>query len=255
MQEVGQKDKETKNIDIKTSIIVCSCQRSGSSLFCEALGNTGYAGIPSEYFLELEEGDLARNNGIRTRQEYLNLVRASGTTPNGVFGIKLMWNYFGKTIDKLKEIEEFENQKPHAIMEDLFPNPRYVWVVRENRVAQAVSWAIAAQTGKYSSPQKAKSDKESRFDFEYIDNLYRLIEESEAGWQNYFQQARIEPITIVYEEFVRDYEGTALRTLNSLGINIPENIKFGKKDLKKQANRINEEWIEKYKQMKASGVK
>jgi LPS sulfotransferase NodH len=36
------------------SYVICAVQRSGSFLLCEALENTGLAGNPEEYFLNVE---------------------------------------------------------------------------------------------------------------------------------------------------------------------------------------------------------
>jgi LPS sulfotransferase NodH len=36
--------------------VICAVQRSGSSLLCDALKNTGLAGFPEEYFLDNGQG-------------------------------------------------------------------------------------------------------------------------------------------------------------------------------------------------------
>ena len=84
--------------------LICANQRSGSNLLCRALSDTGVAGYPDEYFLTgppeafppgwkfWEEGPLAERHGVSDRRSYRDLAYRVGSTPNGVFGAKLMWN-------------------------------------------------------------------------------------------------------------------------------------------------------------------
>jgi trehalose 2-sulfotransferase len=129
-----------------TSYIICAVQRSGSFLLCEALKNTRLAGFPEEYFLDgqgWEDGEWARQNGVITRSDYLWLVFEKGTSPNGVFGAKIMWNYFPIMLQKLTELPKYRGWNAPELMADLFPNLHYIWIVRGDKVRQAVSWAKA----------------------------------------------------------------------------------------------------------------
>ena len=96
--------------------LVCATERSGSTLLCELLAGTGVAGRPEEYFECLsatghvrqprEYFDDAGDDSILERLPPLAPPRPApdpvarlhaalerGTTPNGVFGSKLMWAY------------------------------------------------------------------------------------------------------------------------------------------------------------------
>ena len=238
------------------SYVICAVQRSGSFLLCEALKNTGLAGVPEEYFLNngegWEDGTWARQNDVKTRADYLNLVFEKGTTPNGVFGTKVMWNYFHTMLENLQELPAYQGMNAPSLMASVFPNIHYIWIVRLDKVRQAVSWAKAGQTGVYGW---AKGDtpipsQEPVFDFEFIDQLYHLVLESDAGWQNFFETCGVRPFQVVYEELVEAYEPTALRILEYLKIPYPKDLVFGERRLQKQADRLNEAWIEKYLQLK-----
>src|SRR5947209_6929141 len=121
------------------SYLVCATPRSGSTLLCEALANTGIAGNPKEYFENLISTGLPRRPreyfedianteivdvlgaysrldnepGLSTGQngysytEYFQKVIEQGTTPNGVFGAKVMWGYFDDFICNLQQIPSF----------------------------------------------------------------------------------------------------------------------------------------------------
>ena len=162
------------------SYIICTVQRSGSFLLCEALKNTGLAGFPEEYFLNgegWEDGWWARQHGVTSRRDYLNLVFDQGTSSNGVFGTKVMWNYFHAMLKTLQELPEYKGLDAPQLMATLFPSVRYIWIVRRDKVRQAVSWAKAGQTDVYSwyKGETAVPKREATFDFEFIDLLYNLI--------------------------------------------------------------------------------
>jgi trehalose 2-sulfotransferase len=237
-----------------TSYVICAVQRSGSSLLCEALKNTGLAGFPEEYFLDghLEDGEWARQNHISTRADYVRLVFDKGTSPNGVFGVKIMWNYFHQVIDKLAVLPGYEGLSAPQLMMEVFPKLHFIWMVRRDKVRQAVSWAKAAQTDIYAW-HKGKmpfQKQDPSFDFTFIDNLHQLILEGEAGWQSVFDACGVEPIKVLYEDFIDDYEGTALRILDTLKIPHPKDLKFGERHLQKQANALNDLWVEQFLTMK-----
>lgn len=249
-------------VEIKTSYVICAVQRSGSFLLCEALKNTGLAGFPEEYFLyhvggsNWENSSWAQQNGATTRYAFISLVQEQGTTANGVFGIKLMWNYFQDVISGLQEMPEYEPIEPASLLQRLFPNLHHIWMIRNDKVRQAVSWAMAAQTGFYAAWQAdvQASKQEPVYDFEQIDLLYKLILEGEAGWNSFFERNNITPMKVIYEELVDAYEETGLRILDFLGMSYPDDLAYGKdRRMKKQATKMNEEWAHKYREMKSIG--
>jgi LPS sulfotransferase NodH len=222
---------------------------------CEALKNTGLAGFPEEYFLNgegWEDSQWARQHGVTSRTDYLNLVFAQGTSSNGVFGTKVMWNYFHTMLKNLQELPEDTGLNAPQLMDSLFPNAHYIWIVRRDKVRQAVSWAKAGQTDVYAvhTGESPIPKREPTFDFEFIDQLHHLILEGEAGWQSFFEACGVQPFKVVYEDLVEDYEQTALRILEYLNVSYPPNLVFGERSLQKQANALNEAWVKMYIEMK-----
>src|SRR5262245_7609200 len=85
------------------SLLICGNQRSGTTMLCRALEDTSVCGRPEEYFLAedptqlpewrfWEDGLFGVRHGAKGRGHYLRIVYGLGTTPNGVFAAKLMWN-------------------------------------------------------------------------------------------------------------------------------------------------------------------
>jgi trehalose 2-sulfotransferase len=239
----------------KISYVICAVQRSGSFLLCEALKNTGLAGYLEEYFLNgegWEDSSWAREHGVISRKDYLNLVFEQGTSSNGVFGTKVMWNYFPAMLKSLRELPEYKGLNPPQLMASLFPNVHYIWMVRQDKVRQAVSWAKAGQTDVYAwhKGETPIPKRKPTFDFEFINHLYDLILDGEAGWRNFFEAYENQPLKVEYENLVEAYEPTALGILDYLHIPHPGNLTFGERKLQQQSDSLNEVWVKKYIEMK-----
>lgn len=240
-----------------TCYLICAVQRSGSTLLCEALRNTGLAGLPDEYFLCTEDyswqdSPLAREHGVSTNADYLPLVLRRGTTPNGVFGAKVMWNYWEPAIAHLQAIPAYRGLDALEMLATLFPNLHYIWLVRRDRVQQAVSWAKAAKTGVWSRRQESPPAlaQEPDFDFELVDNLVRLIDEGERGWARFFQACGVEPHKVFFSDVVQSYEQTALGILDYLGVPHPADLVFKERKMKRQSDGLDARWVQMYREAK-----
>src|ERR1700730_3110376 len=202
----------TEEVDVSPtcSYLVCATPRSGSTLLCEALTNTGLAGRPKEYFealkasgqprqpkeyfTELEDPELARildevpqlvspPHSITTDYPiYLTRVLEEGTTPNGVFGAKMMWGYFGDFLAHLHDIPTYGQMRVPELLATIFPNLHYLLVTRMDKVRQAVSLWRAIQTWTWREDEVEDSPvlptrptDEPRFHFEAIDHLVQQI--------------------------------------------------------------------------------
>lgn len=271
------------------SYLVCATPRSGSTLLCEALTNTGIAGHPKEYFEALKDTGLPRRPkeyfeglensdimellgdystldegptelelwGTSNYADYLDRVIELGTTPNGVFGAKLMWGYFDDFICHLRQIPSCRDIAVPDLLSTKFPNLHYIWVTRQDKGRQAVSlWkAIQTSTWRMEESQLAKDPSSPPagklvFHFEAIDYLIQRIVADEVAWWQYFDACKVQPFTVVYEELAAAYEATALNILQYLHIPIPENLTFAERRMKRQADALSEEWVQRYHNLK-----
>jgi LPS sulfotransferase NodH len=237
------------------SYMVCGTPRCGSTLLCEALKITGIAGFPDEYFFWDFEPRYYKAWDVSSYEEYLNKAIELSTTPNGVMGVKIMMIYFRDVVRKLRELPEYKGRQitTPELMASVFPNLHYIWITRRNKVRQAVSWWIAHQTGIWvwdGEEQPGPSEKPV-FNFKAIDYLVQLIVTHEAGWQEYYSDCGITPFVVVYEDFVKSYEKTALRIVKFLNVSVPPDLVFGKRSMKKQATETSEKWVRQYNDIKA----
>jgi trehalose 2-sulfotransferase len=260
-----------------TCYLVCATPRSGSTFLCSVLANTRIAGRPEEYFqipivlpqdyfetkgstgvAELLSGSWPDSESVEPAvwdsanyADYLAQVMEEGTTPNGVFGAKLMWGHLDYFIDNLRGIAQYRELAVSDLLSAVFPNLHYISVRRQDKLRQAVSlWkAIQTWTWKAGEPPEGKFSylqREPRFHYDAIDFLLQQLAVHEASWQQYFAANGIEPFTIDYEEWVPTYEATARSILQYCHIHIPENLVISESDMQRQADALSEEWVRQY---------
>jgi LPS sulfotransferase NodH len=243
------------------SYLVAATQRSGSTLLCRALADTGVAGRPEEYFLTgppdafppgwtfWEHGIFAQPHGEMDREGYLELVFRLGTTPNGVFGAKLMWNNVPWVLQNLWELPRFAGLDRAETLHALFPNLHVIRLTRRDRVRQAVSWARAAQDGVWvvSDTEPAAPAVPPNYDHELIAGLEALLAEGEHGWPRLSAEWGVTPLDILYEDLVdpSSYPDIIRSVLDHLGI-VHDGLAIPQPRTHRQADEINDDWVRRY---------
>jgi LPS sulfotransferase NodH len=281
------------------SYIVCATPRSGSTLVCQALKETGVAGHPEEYFEALRHSGRPRRpeeyfEGVDDRSildhlgervlgddppqrsplwsraaydRYLEWAFDAGTTPNGVFGAKLMWGYFGDFVSLLRNVPEYSATPLAELLPAVFPELTFVRVVRANKVRQAVSLWKAVQTATWRQEDAASGGGVSdataapyksfledhrpqlRFHYGAIEHLLGQILFEEACWDAFFEHARIKPVLVLYENFAADYEVSTRSVLDRLRLELPPDREL-KPRMRKQSDGINDDWTRRYADLK-----
>jgi len=241
----------------RASYFVCFSPRSGSTLLCEALGETDIAGRPREYLPDEfppREIGITRHDAAWRQDWYtqplsdsVNRMFEYGTTPNGIFGAKVLTSnlrYLERALGADPGLQPLAF--PQQLMKT-FPNLRYIWTTRRDKVRQAVSYFKACQSNTFIV--RSGEEPEARplaFNFQLIDTYLRAIIRDEEAWAEYFISAGIVPCTVIYEDLIIDYEGTVRRVLEYLGISLPDSYRFPSPSLKRQADALSDEWTERY---------
>ena len=261
------------------SYLVCATPRSGSTLLCQLLDETGVAGHPEEYFEALRHSGLPRQpHEYFDRDRHANIVERlafrempdrpatpnelwvnesydrylawalnEGTTPNGVFGAKLMWGYLGDFAQLLRGIDGLAGRPVPELLERVFPELRYVRITRRDKVRQAVSLWRAVQTQAWrqeAGDGNGNRASEPTFSFRAINYLVRLLTAHDASWDAYFLGLGHQPLTITYEELAEAHEPVVRRVLAHLGIAAPSDLAVEAPRLTVQADDLSERWVE-----------
>jgi len=261
--------------------LVCATPRSGSTLLCEGLERTGVAGRPREYFEALKETGVPRRPreyfwGLRSpevirllpqdsqldreaerspswsREDYAGHLTAAlleGTTPDGVFGAKLMWGYFDDFLELMRGIPRFGGMGDGSLLNAAFPELKYVFVSRSDKVRQAVSLWRALQTWvwrKADGQVEGEPEREQRvvYSFDAIDHLLDQLRRHEDAWRGFFFRIGQQPLALYYEEVASDLDGAVARVLDTLGIERPPTPTPAA--MRRQSDELSESWVQSY---------
>jgi LPS sulfotransferase NodH len=243
--------------------LVCATPRSGSTLLCRSLAATGVAGKPEEYFERLRHSGLPRepreyfdgaddsllallpesrtgDPAATELERELPRYFAEGTTPNGVFGSKLMWSYFG---DLLARLGTTTDGDALAALGARFGPPRFVHVTRRDKVAQAVSLWRAVQTRAWNASEA--EDVRPVYDARGIEFLRAQVSAHDDAWRAWFEVNRVEPLHVDYETFTGAHAATVRRVLDHLGVSaehIPD------PPLARQGDERSARWVARFKE-------
>ncbi|MEV8517907.1 Stf0 family sulfotransferase [Dactylosporangium sp. NPDC051484] len=234
---------------------VCGTPRTGSSLLLGLLGSTGVAGRPQAYFREPDEQLWAERWGLPGDWSYDDFVCAAieaGRTPNGVFGAKLMWGTLDRLAAGLATVYPTLAGRDLDLLERAFGRVRFIWVYREDTLAQAVSWVRAEQTnvwyigGNGEIGDTGPSGRAPAYDTDRLAELTKTIEEHDAAWGDWFRHVSVEPFRLRYEDLAADKVRATEEILAYLGLTLPVNGRISEMHAR-QADPLNREWIERFR--------
>lgn len=208
--------------DPRRTYVIASTPRTGSTLLCQALGETGRIGRPVEYLNPMQLRDWEVRLGApasRWRHQplsgpflalvgpgwtdarlraHLDRVRARRTGPTGWFGLKL-----------------HAHHKRRWFGDGPLPLGDVTWirVIRRDRVAQAVSWARALQTHQWATSQRPW--REARYDRRAVEARIAAITRDEADWDRWIGGR--EALVLAYEDIAADLHGAVRAVYRALG--------------------------------------
>jgi LPS sulfotransferase NodH len=279
----GAASTRSEPVAPQRSYLVCATPRSGSTLLCETLEQTGIAGRPREYFEALKETGVPRRPreyfwGLRSpevlrllphdaqldrdservatwnRDDYARHLDASieqGTTANGVFGAKMMWGYFDDFLELTRGIPRFGGMGDGSLLNAAFPDLQYVFVSRSDKVRQAVSLWRALQTwvwrkGEGHADDEPLPEQRAVYSFDAIDHLLDQLRRHEDAWRGFFFRIGRRPLTVLYEEVAGDLDATVERILRELRLERPPVSAPAAQPMRRQSDELSESWVQNY---------
>lgn len=229
-------------------------QRNGSSLLCEALKSTGVAGNPGELFHISENQSLKQHYNAKNYEELRDKIWQAGSNESGVHGIKVNAPkpQNDSIINELKNISGIQKQNPsnYEVWENIFPNNKYIFLTRRNKVRQAVSWwkAIVSTEWHRKTGEKAIYNDviRDKYDFDALTHLLKETVFRECKIQDFFKEGNLTPLTIVYEDFINNYESTIKKVIEFIGIE-KSNYSIAPPYYEKLADDLSDEWVERFR--------
>ena len=248
--------------------IISSTPRSGSNLLASGLAAAGVAGYPTERFPRPDAITAEQRQALTGSSppegfydpeldaRYIRKIIEAGTTPNGVFGIKIHWFQVNDAARRLQAYLGSGDCTAAAFFAAAFPNLSYIWLRRRDQVAQAVSLYKATHSGRYvktrgaAQPERNEAEELS-FDYQRIRAYWCALRGWENNWEHYFRQNDLKPLTIFYEDFSGAYAATIRRVLDFLGLDHRE-VDIGEPRCEKSADAQSAQWIARFNAMRSS---
>lgn len=232
------------------SVIICSVPRSGSWLLAEMLEVSGQCGHPREYFRPDYEAIYAREWGLPqdySFEDFLTGVRVAGSTDNAVLGLKLHWTQYQYLLRRLRAATAADTEDGLAVLARHFPRPTFLRLRRKDKAAQAVSWFRAIQADRWWDVGDGASDDAlpPEPDLTAIAQLEKTLLEHDRNWDELFARDPHPCVFVDYGDLCSDYASTAQSLMAALELPV-ERAPSRPERLRKQADALSEDWIERY---------
>ena len=215
--------------------IIVSSPRSGSHLFSTLMAATDLAGHPEEHFNPWHMGDATDffPDQLIYGAGHVQQQIEKSMTPNGVFGTKAQFTQ----ITNFVGLDQLEN---------LFPTPlKYILVARRDIIRQGVSLSRASQTDAFDS--QVEEVNPPAYNYHHLWQCIREVRIQAKGWETFFQNRGIKPFRVVYEDLVKDRARFVRGALEFIGVSLPPDFQIPETHLKKQADSLSDEWVEKFR--------
>jgi LPS sulfotransferase NodH len=220
---------------------LASVPRTGSTYLSHILWQTGCMGAPLEYLNFDPAGPYLFAATSPENQSWLwqSVVRRR-TSPNGVFGLKCFPS----------QMQTLQEQNPallSQVMSLVFPGDRQgraILLKRRDRDAHAISYARAILSGVWRKEQEATGQTEVEFSATAVKNARRWLDGQEEAWDAMFQDLRIDPLTLWYEDVVAEPAGTVERVSKFLGVTVDPAAEVAIPFVERQSERDSRAWAD-----------
>jgi len=223
-------------------------------MVCDDIAGTKVLGFPSEYFIKVIEsiGRVPSNE----MERLITDAYSKGKTENGISAVKIMSNQIKPIGKALKDASICIQDNKEECFYQFFKDAVFVRVIRNDKVAQAVSRVMARQTNIYhvvdnlvsqestfGKVSKKRDESIAHYDFLEIKKEVENIKYEESFLDTFIDNFELGVESLSYEEVVkkRSYIDKVAFILN---IN---DVQLAERRLKKVSGIIAEEWIERYK--------
>jgi LPS sulfotransferase NodH len=214
-----------------TRYVVASQPRSGSHYLSRLLRETAIAGFPLEYFHPRHWQEWCRRCGSDTASHVFKILTRRRTSRNGIFGVKTHWNQFAQLVNLGLEAE--------------FRDARFVYLVREDVLGQAISHAIALQTGQWVNAQSMRKDPV--YSQTAIESSIALVLHQRHRWEQFFCLTGIAPLRLTYESLIDNPRTRVRCVLDFIGVPAELGEQHMAADQKSvQRSEINEIWRQRF---------
>lgn len=238
---------------VSKNIIICSVPRSGTSLFCSYLNQTGLAGQPGEW--------LGRQNELRYKRrenlpedlplkEYIRHLQSNTAAPNGVFSIKVMGFHLNSFLQRVRsELSLPKSLNDSEVFEQIFGPCHFIHIYREELISFAISLYLAQYSHQWRSFNDLAPYIQHQVPYRYS-AIKRIVESHQNPvWNAFFENSPRSPIKLSFEEITQSSPRELMANiLNTLEIPYKDtDLQFDhQRTTKKQSGSRNRAWKERF---------
>ncbi|MEO0544199.1 MAG: Stf0 family sulfotransferase [Pseudomonadota bacterium] len=247
--------------DIAPGYMICTSPRSGSTFLCRLLRETGVAGRPGSYFHGATLKDWAENldlpGDLPDVSQIIEAALEKGRAGGSLFGLRQQSHSFALLRQTLAawHPEATDRARLEAVVGPL----RYIHLTRPDKLAQAVSYIRAAQSGIWhrnadgSIYEELPRNGASGYDFIAIRDQVAEFEQADTAWREWFDREGIQPLKITYDALAADPKGILADVLAWIGLD-RSHADDAEPPTQKLADAVTVEWMARYRAEVNAGV-
>ncbi len=225
---------------LERTVLIASTPRCGSHMIGHAMARTGLLGVPFEYCNPSNMSVWMQRLGTISPEATLRAIIARRSTANGMFGIKAHFT----------QCETLGG--PQQLFKAL-PGLRVVHLRRADVLRQAISYAVARQTGVWIKGQEPTSET-AVYDASLIADCLDDIAVQNAGWSTAFAKAGIRPLNLYYEDAASDLQFAVTQVARFMNVvSSDETIEVETATERQGRNGMTKNWVERYTQDRRPG--
>jgi LPS sulfotransferase NodH len=208
------------------ALIICATPRSGTTLLCDLLAEAGVTGRPDSFYRRQSISDFAAELGVAGgpdfERRYLAAIIAAGRGGTDLFSMRVMWPSLPEMSQKLAGLFPAETTDAGR-MTAAFGTPLYLFIERQDKVAQAISRIKAEQSGLWhraadgSVREQGGEYRAPKYDAAAIEASIAESTAHVAEWRRWFAREAIVPIELSYEQLSADPAAAIAGLLSALG--------------------------------------
>ncbi len=246
------------------SYFLCATPRSGSTLLCDVLTETGVAGRPASYFRKEDVPLWSQRLGVPLQADpfdygaaYLEAVVGHGSAGTDLFGCRIMWGSLGELSARLGPLGD-GLEGDAARIERAFGPTLYMHLSRADKLAQAISLVKALQTGLWhmngdgSMREGVAAPRRASYDASLIAEHLEAMRRDDAAWHAWFAENRIAPLRLTYETLIADPRHAVADILSALGLDRSLASKVAPRTAK-LADDESEDWARRFRAQAGRG--
>lgn len=242
------------------SYVICTAPRSGSTLLCSLLAATGVAGKPASYFHDPSIDEWFAELGLppvpeKPERDRLDIILKAaikaGRGSSRIFGLRLQAHGLGFLCQKLALLFP-QAQGDAARFRRAFGPVLFIHLTRPDKVAQAVSYLKAEQTGLWhmapdgSELERLSPPQEPAYDGARLKDIMTRMQAHDHDWSNWFAREGITPLHLSYDDLEIDPLSVLRRVLDALGLE-PSAANDLQPGVRKLADQTSRDWAARFR--------